>query len=186
MRTQDRMIDGSVERGVLDEIVGLGARNSGFEMLSMVMDVTDERAASRMAGFEPFVDRVEPRLLQALVARLGAADGREATVDALSWAWENWTKVGDFDHPVAYLFRVGVTSARRFRSRRPSPYRADDAGQTVGESLSVRQRTVVVLVSAYQWRIREVAEHLDIAASTAQRHYTRGLARLYELLKDDQ
>ena len=161
----------------------------------MVMEVTDERAASRMAGFEAFVDRVEPRLLQALVARLGAVDGREATVDALSWAWENWTRVGDFDHPVAYLFRVGVTSARRFRSHRPSPHRTDDPGQVVGEfghvvraleSLSVRQRTVVVLVSAYQWRICEVAEHLDIAASTAQRHYTRGLARLYELLKDDQ
>jgi hypothetical protein len=36
--------------------------------------------------FSAFVRRTEPRLLQALVATYGPVDGREAAVDALSWA----------------------------------------------------------------------------------------------------
>lgn len=39
--------------------------------------------------FEAFVGRVKPGLLQALVATYGPVDGREACVDALSWAWEH-------------------------------------------------------------------------------------------------
>ena len=48
--------------------------------------------------FAVFVREVEPRLLQALVSAYGPRDGREATVDALSWAWEHWDRLGQIDN----------------------------------------------------------------------------------------
>jgi hypothetical protein len=59
------------------------------------------------AAFSVFLGEVEPRLRQALVATYGPVDGREATVDALSWAWEHWDRLGDVANPAGYLFRVG-------------------------------------------------------------------------------
>jgi RNA polymerase sigma factor (sigma-70 family) len=169
------------------------ARKRSCRSLSMLMTVTNDAADFSGLAFTRFVEAVEPRLLQALVARFGAVDGREATVDALSWAWEHWARAARLHHPVGYLFRVGVTSARRFRSQSTTSNHADRAQDAHYESdelihaldsLSSRQRTVVVLVNAYQWRIREVADHLDISPSTAQRHLARGLARLHLLMKE--
>ena len=51
-----------------------------------------------------FVREVEPRLRQALVATYGPVDGREATVDALSWAWEHWDRLRDVRNPGGYLY----------------------------------------------------------------------------------
>ena len=44
--------------------------------------------------------------------------------------------------------------------------------------LSPRQREVVVLVDAFEWTHREVADLLGIRASSVQTHLERGLARL--------
>ena len=54
--------------------------------------------------FEAFVSELEPRLRRALIAAHGFDRGREATVDALSWAWEHWGRLSKVDHKVAYLF----------------------------------------------------------------------------------
>jgi DNA-directed RNA polymerase specialized sigma24 family protein len=50
--------------------------------------------------FEKFVRDVEPRLRRALVARYGPDRGREATVDALAWAWEHRTQLETVSSPV--------------------------------------------------------------------------------------
>ena len=44
--------------------------------------------------------RTEPKLLQALVGTYGAVDGREAAVDALSWAWEHWDRLDGVSNQV--------------------------------------------------------------------------------------
>ena len=49
--------------------------------------------ATVTADFESFVLAVEPRLRAALVARFGADVGREATAEALAFAWERWPAV---------------------------------------------------------------------------------------------
>jgi RNA polymerase sigma factor (sigma-70 family) len=49
--------------------------------------------------------------------------------------------------------------------------------------LSGRQRTVVVLVSAYGLSQRETAQMLGITRSSVQRHLERGLARLRRELR---
>lgn len=103
--------------------------------------------------FARFVDDVEPRLLQALVAVCGPVDGRGATVDALSWAWEHWGRLQEIENTPAYLFRVGQSATRRY-STRPLPARlrveglVEDREIEPGllpalERLSDQQRTVV-------------------------------------------
>lgn len=66
--------------------------------------------ADRTAVFTEFVELTEPRLRRALVASYGPAVGREAAVDALSWAWEHWERIDGMQNPVGYLYRVGQTA----------------------------------------------------------------------------
>jgi hypothetical protein len=71
--------------------------------------------------FSAFVRKTEPKLLQALVATYGTVDGREATVDALSWAWEHWCRLEGVTNPVGYLATcIGSVKRRRAGSFRGS------------------------------------------------------------------
>lgn len=144
-------------------------------------------------GFEAFVERVKPGLLQALIATYGPVDGREATVDALSWAWEHWDRLADVDHPVGYLYRVGQSATRRFLPR-PVPTRLAEILETrfpdvepglmpALARLSEQQRTVVVLVHGYGWRQAEVARLLGINASTVRDYLNRAIDRLRDELE---
>jgi len=140
--------------------------------------------------FTRFVEEVEPRLRRALVATYGPVDGREALVDALSWAWENWERACEIHHPVAYLYRVGQSAVRRFGPR-PLPVGVLSAASaefpevlpelwSALARLSAQQRTIVLLVHAHQWSQAEVAELLGINPSTVREHLNRGLSRLRE------
>lgn len=138
--------------------------------------------------FEEFVLDVKPRLLQALIATYGPTDGREACVDALSWAWENWERLARVEHPVAFLYRVGQSATRRFVAR-PLPVRLTEIMANEFPDieprlmpalarLSEQQRIVVVLVHGYGWRQAEVARLLDINASTVRDYLERAIERL--------
>ncbi len=161
------------------------------------MDLTDDRrAATKRAedAFTAFLDTSERRLRVALIAAYGAEDGRAATVDALSWAWEHWDRLSAMTNPVGYLFRVGQTAARRARSR-PFPLARPATQSPPADAhvepdlaaalvrLSEQQRLVVLLVHAFGWTFRETAEALDLAPSTVQTHSERGLARLRSILE---
>ena len=144
-------------------------------------------------GFEAFVERVKPTLLQALIATYGPVDGREAAVDALSWAWEHWDRMADVHHPVGYLYRVGQSATRRFLPR-PVPVRLGEVMETrfpdvepgllpALAGLSEQQRTVVVLVHGYGWRQAEVARLLGVNASTVRDYLNRAINRLRDELE---
>ena len=45
-----------------------------------------------LSAFEQFVPQAEGRLRRALVSIYGPSIGRDAAMDALSWAWENWDR----------------------------------------------------------------------------------------------
>jgi RNA polymerase sigma-70 factor (ECF subfamily) len=145
-------------------------------------------AARSDDDFGRFVATFGGRLQTALEATYGPVDGRVATIDALSWAWEHWDRVVTLSNPVAYLYRVGQTATRSLRIR-PIPVMSLPAVATSETEVEVelvaavgrlpeRQRTAVMLVHAFGWTLRDVAEILDIAPSTVRVHVERALAAL--------
>lgn len=145
--------------------------------------------------FEVFVRAHEPGLRRALVAAYGHDAGREATVEALGWAWSHWDRVVGLDRPVGYLFRVGQTKAREARSHRLVPVGDVEPGgehrlpwiepglDSALDTLSEPQRVAVVLCHGFQWTHREVADLLEVSPSTVQNHVERGLAKLRHALE---
>jgi DNA-directed RNA polymerase specialized sigma24 family protein len=155
--------------------------------------VMTEGLKPETAEFAAFVARVEPRLRQALVATYGLVDGREATVDALSWAWEHWERLAEVDNKPGYLYRVGQSAVRRFGARAVP---GNDIQAVVSRlpdvepgllpalhRLSGQQRTIVLLVHAHGWSQAEVARTLEIGPSTVREHLTRALNRLRDELE---
>ena len=148
------------------------------------------KAESAADSFSCFVREVEPLLRHALAASLGQELGREATADALAWAWEHLEKALGLEHPVGYLFRVGRSSVRVRRRFRPLFEPVPDGDLPHVEpglpaamrALSERQRVAVVLVHAYGWDRKEAANLLGTSLSTLDTHLNRGLRKLRTVL----
>jgi RNA polymerase sigma factor (sigma-70 family) len=152
-------------------------------------------------AFERFVIDVEPRLRRALVATYGAQVGREATVDALAYAWEHRARLSVMTNPAGYLYRVGQTSARRQRTVEANALDVATRAAMVGPSddppafepalgpalaaLSEQQRAGVVLVHGYGWSLREAAGVLGVSVSTLRNHLERAMTRLRKALEVD-
>jgi RNA polymerase sigma factor (sigma-70 family) len=149
--------------------------------------------ADEGGGFEVFVAEVEPRLRKALVATYGAQVGREATLDALAYAWEYRARMETWANPTGYLYRVGQTSARR--QLRPLPLASPvEPGEPptfepgLGPALaalSEQQRAAFVLVHGYGWTLQEVAGLSEVSVSTVRSHLDRALRSLRKALEAD-
>ena len=138
--------------------------------------------------FEAFVRIAEPRLSRALAAAYGFEDGRDATAEALAYAFEHWD---------------GPSTSRTCRATCSGSVKPE-AGSAVSPCCSPcptspttplsracpprspaspqRQRIAVVLVHGYGYTLREVAELTGIRLTTVQNHLNRGLARLRSTL----
>jgi DNA-directed RNA polymerase specialized sigma24 family protein len=158
-----------------------------------VRSTRDGRSDVDTTEFEHFVHRTEPRLRRALMAALGSDSGREATAEALAWAWAHRDRLDGIDDPVSYLYRVGQSRTRRPKTRllrlpgRPEwsePWIEPTLSAGLA-ALSEKQRVAVVLVHGYAWTHREVGELLGIRGTTVQTHLDRGMARLRNHLKAD-
>lgn len=134
--------------------------------------------------FEDFVGTNEPRLRRAFVAAYGSDRGRDATAEALAYAWEHWLQVSQMNNAVGYLYRVGQS---RTRQRRSVPQFSPPQGTEWSfeprlipalKGLTVNQRTAVVLIHGFGWTMREVADLTDIKITTVQNHLERGLRKL--------
>lgn len=139
--------------------------------------------------FEAFVYDVEPPLRRALVAAYGFDRGRDATAEALGWAWEHWGQAKVLDNKVAYLFRVGQSKSRDRKTpitfervESNDPWFDPGLAPALG-SLTEHQRVVVVLVNGFDWKLREVAELLNVGVSTVQSHLERGMLSLRNALE---
>jgi RNA polymerase sigma factor (sigma-70 family) len=152
--------------------------------------LVDQDAFTREA-FSRFVESVEPRLLRALIASAGPDVGREATADALLYAWKNWDRIRDMENSVGYLYRVGRSRVRRYRKRsvlfpaetsNPDPWIEPGLGVAL-EQLTERQRASVLLVEGYDWTYQEAAEVMGLSRSSVQRHVERGMAKLRRALE---
>jgi DNA-directed RNA polymerase specialized sigma24 family protein len=120
--------------------------------------------------------------------------GREATAEAMTYAWEHWERVAVMENPAGYVYRVGERVGRRMAGRRtpvdftrhhldPVPFEPKLAPALSG--LSARQRTCVVLVHALGWTHRETADFLGLSTSSVQKHVERGVAKLRRALGVD-
>ena len=137
--------------------------------------------------FDEFVERVEPRLREALTATIGSEAGRDATADALAYGWEHWSRVSRLENPAGYLYAVGRNNQRRrYRRRRRvlmpvDPERTPWVEPELPAALAAlpdQQRIVVVLLHCFEWTMSEVADLLGVSKSTVQSHAERGIARL--------
>lgn len=142
------------------------------------------------ADFVEFFQEAEPRLRRALSAAYGPDRGREATIDALTYAWKHWDRVRGLANPIGYLYRVGERKARRRFRPRPLfpavptedlPWVEPKLPGALG-SLSPRQRVATVLIHAYGLSHREVADLLGLSLSSVQTHAERGLRKLRHVL----
>ena len=150
---------------------------------------------TRSEAFTEFARSAEPRLRHALCAAFGPDAGRDATCDALLFAWEHWDRVAAKANPVGYLWGVGRTKARRNLRRRPiglpDPARIGVPWVEPGlpaalADLTERQRAAVMLVHGLQWTLSEVADVMGIAKTSAQNHLERGMSRLRSELGVEQ
>jgi DNA-directed RNA polymerase specialized sigma24 family protein len=147
-------------------------------------------ADADQAAFERFVAEAGPRLSRALAALYGFEDGRDATAEALAYAWENWPRLQHIANLPGYLFRVGQTRSRGKRQPVANLFDVGDRGEYIFEpglpkalaALTERQRLAVVLVHGYGYTLREVAELTGIRPTTVGNHLSRGLSRLRGLL----
>jgi len=146
-------------------------------------------ATSLEREFSDFLEETEPHLRRTLVARYGHEVGREAAAEALAYAWEHWDELAEMKNPAGYLFRVGQSRARKFRSKNrslrsepeaegnPEPWVEPQLASSL-EHLSPRQRTAVLMIHGYGHTYEETARALGVTRSTIQRHVERGMAKL--------
>lgn len=148
------------------------------------------KAGDNEAVFERFVEEAGPRLGRALAALYGFEDGRDATAEALAYAWENWERLRHITNLTGYLFRVGQSRSRRRRQPVAELFDIAERGEYSFEpglpralaALTQRQRLAVVLIHGFGYTLREVAELTGIRPTTVQTHLSRGLSRLRSLL----
>ncbi len=143
-------------------------------------------------SFPTFYAEAEPVLRVAFAARYGVDRGAEAAAEALAYAWQEWARVREMEHPIAYLFRAGQSRSRRIR--RPSalfPQPSADVGPAYEPGLpsalallTERQRVCVVLAHGYGLAHSEIARMLEIAPSSVQSHVERAMAKLRDALEE--
>ena len=145
------------------------------------------------AVFAAFVDEVEPRLRRALIALRGREDGRDATAEALAWAWEHWDEVAEMTNAAGYLYRVGQSRTRQrlvrplhrtAQASTPAPLSIDEELTAALSRLPEGQRTAVLLVHGCDWPYSDTGEAMGVSRSSVGTHLQRGLARLRTELEE--
>jgi len=144
--------------------------------------------ADRADEFSAFVAEIEPTLHRALVALCGPDAAKDATAEALAYAWQHWDRVARMANPHGYVYRVARSRTKRRRVRvvfPDPPARMPEIEPGLPDalaSLPERQRVAVVLVHGWDHSYEDVAELMGISVSTLRNHLSRGLERLRALL----
>lgn len=134
--------------------------------------------------FEVFALDAEPRLRRALLGAVGTDRVEDAVGEALAYGFEHWHRVRSMPNPVGYLYRVGQSKSRRpkrVRLLRREPESLPDVEPGLPDALGAlpeSQRIAVWLAHGCGWSHAEIAETLNVSASTVSTHVARGLSRL--------
>ncbi len=153
---------------------------------------TAEVAMTEPLPFVAFYRDERDRLSRALTLTLGDTHlAVEAVDEAMVRAYQRWDRVGTFESPGGWVYRVALnwaTSVLRRRSRAPQPVAErspDDLGpmdepsvRTALAELDLRQRSVVVCRYYLGLNEAETAVALNIRPGTVKSRLHRGLRRL--------
>ncbi len=116
----------------------------------------------------------------------------ESVDEAMTRALERWSKVGSYDRPAAWVYRVGLNwavSRRRYLGMRPLRRSCELEKPVFDElpdvdlparlaSLRHEYRVAVVLRHFLEFTPTEIAEILDLPVGTVKSHIHRALAEL--------
>jgi RNA polymerase sigma-70 factor (ECF subfamily) len=142
-------------------------------------------------AFAAFYRADYANIARALSYTLGDVDlGREATDEAMARAYARWAKIGDYESPAGWVYRVGLNWAYSTRRRvlRSLPFFdhahtveppiSDPAIADALRRLDVKLRSVVVCRLLLDWSVEETAHALRIKPGTVKSRLHRGLASL--------
>jgi len=95
------------------------------------------------------------------------------------------------EHPVAYLYRVGRSAAKKYRRAPAATEPPDESSlpwvepelEPALRRLSDRQRLAVVLRHSFGYRYDEIAQVMGVSISTVQKHVERALVKLRRRLE---
>lgn len=145
-----------------------------------------------VSDFVAFYEGWRDPIRRALALSTGdVAMADEAVDEAMTRALGAWDRVGGYDRPEGWVYRVGLNWARgRYRKRRyellssidperPGEFDPPDFDliEAVG-SLSARLREVVIARYYLDWSTSDVARALQIPEGTVKSRLARALTRL--------
>lgn len=152
------------------------------------------------AEFSTFFDAWRDPIRRALALATGDTTLADEAIDeAMTRALTQWEKVGSYERPEGWVYRVGLNFARGvYRKRRWEVLQEIDESSVVWTRpepsfievidavgrLSLKLRSVVVARFYLDWTMAEIAVSLDIPEGTVKSRLSRGLKRLAEDLKE--
>ena len=150
-------------------------------------------------SFEAFFAAEHDRIARSLALAIGDEHlGRDAAAEGFTRALQRWRKVGRYDNPTGWVYRVGLNWARSRarKTRREAP--ADAVGEPVDpharipdvdprllpalKQLSDDHRAVIVGRFYLDMSEAELAAALEVRPGTVKSRLSRALAHLAELL----
>lgn len=145
--------------------------------------------------FDEFYRREADALARALALATGDVDlAQEAVDEGMVRAYQRWRKVGRYDNPAGWVYRVSLNWARnRIRNHKREvltdewvehPYveEVDVDLQRALASLTDEARSVVVIRYILGWSTIDTANALGITEGTVKSRLSRALERLEVLL----
>ena len=155
-------------------------------------------AVSTDASFDAFYRAESDGLCRALMVALGNVDlAREATDEGFVRAYQHWRKIGRYDNPAGWVYRVSLNWARSRLRKTKREVITDDIHQVAAgmssdpalidavQQLPLEFRSVVVLRYLMQWSTAEVAEALGVPSGTVKSRLSRALDQLRDALGEE-
>lgn len=160
--------------------------------------------AGRDLRFADFYRASWDQIARGLTATLGDRDlAVDATDEAMARAYAHWGKIGGYDFPTGWVYRVGLNWARSYHRRlsRALPLRRSEPAELDGGrahrwvdgitdpairdavvALDIKHRSVVVCRLLLDWSVDDTATALDIAPGTVKSRLSRALTILESTL----
>lgn len=155
-------------------------------------------AVSTDTAFEAFYRRESEGLYRALTLALGSVDlAREATDEGFVRAYQHWRKIGRYDNPAGWVYRVALNWARSRLRKTKREVLSDEVRELASDwttdpglvdaihRLPLEYRSVVVLRYLLQWSTAEVADALHVPTGTVKSRLARALDQLRRSLDEE-